>query len=105
MPSKYLKSEGDIEGLGIVYIEAQYFGLPVIGTNSGGIPEAIDQGKSGFVIDEGDVAGLAEKILYLKNNKNIYNNFSIRAKAFANEKFDWDVLAQKFINYYKAKKI
>ena len=73
MPSKYLKSEGDIEGLGIVYIEAQYFGLPVIGTNSGGIPEAIDQGKSGFVIDEGDVAGLAEKILYLKNKINEEN--------------------------------
>lgn len=101
MTSKHLKEKGDIEGLGIVFIEAQYFGLPVIGTNSGGIPEAIDNGKSGFVVPEGDIDVIIEKINFFINSYEKYNDFSNYAKKFVRENFNWELLASKYINYYK----
>jgi len=52
MPSKRI-GEGDIEGFGIVFLEASASGTPVVGTRSGGIEDAIEHGKSGFLVDDG----------------------------------------------------
>ena len=48
MPS--ITTKNDIEGFGIVFLEANYFKVPVIGTRTGGIVEAIIDGKTGFLI-------------------------------------------------------
>lgn len=56
MPSRAM--EDDIESFGIVYIEAQLFNLPCIGTRFGGIPEAVQDGVTGVLIDNQDVKGL-----------------------------------------------
>lgn len=88
--------EGDYEGLGLVLLEAQRMGLPVIGTNSGGIPEAIDDGQSGFVVPEKNSKALADKILNLKHDPTLYEQMSSRAKEFVSEKFD----PQKNIDQY-----
>jgi len=58
-----------IEGFGIVYIEANYFNVPVIGSYSGGVKIAIEDGKTGFLIPPKDKVELKEKILYLYENK------------------------------------
>lgn len=50
---------GDIESFGIVYIEAQALGIPCIGARVGGVPEAIAEGVTGFLIEPEDVAALA----------------------------------------------
>lgn len=63
MPSREM--ENDIESFGIVYIEAQLFGLPCIGTKFGGIPEAIQDGETGFLIENQDIKGLASAIKML----------------------------------------
>jgi phosphatidyl-myo-inositol dimannoside synthase len=52
----------DIEGFGIVFLEANVRGVPVIGPESGGCPEAIDEGKSGFVCDGGNPKDVAQRI-------------------------------------------
>lgn len=101
MPSKYLTAEGDIEGLGIVYLEAQYFGLPVIGTFSGGIPEAMEVDKTGYLVSEGDSQALAEKIIYLKNNPETYQKFSQSAKELLKTKFSWSDIIKQVINIYQ----
>ena len=49
-----------IEGFGIVYLEANYYNLPVIGTISGGITEAIEDHKSGLLIKPNDLDDLIE---------------------------------------------
>jgi phosphatidylinositol alpha-1,6-mannosyltransferase len=100
MPSKFLEAEGDIEGLGIVYLEAQYFGLPVIGTRSGGIPEALDEGSTGYLVAEGDVGALAEKILYLKNNPQEYERMSGLSKKFVQDKFGWETIIKQMMGIY-----
>ena len=99
--SFYIKEEGDFEGLGIVSLEAQILGIPVIGARSGGIPEAIDDGKSGFIIPEKDNQALKEKILLLKNNKELYNQFSKRGPGFVQEKFDPTKNTDKYLEYIK----
>jgi glycosyltransferase involved in cell wall biosynthesis len=51
------------EAFGRVTVEAMKFGLPVIGINSGGTRELIDNGKTGFLVESGDIAGMAEKLV------------------------------------------
>lgn len=63
--------KNSIEGFGIVYIEANYFKLPVIGSRSGGVKIAIDNGKSGILIDPKDEISLKERILFLYENKKL----------------------------------
>jgi phosphatidylinositol alpha-1,6-mannosyltransferase len=63
MPSR--ETETDVEGFGIVYVEAAFAGLPVVGSRTGGIPDAVEDGKSGFLVQPGDEAGLAQALTRL----------------------------------------
>jgi phosphatidyl-myo-inositol dimannoside synthase len=63
MPCRTRHAGLDVEGLGIVYLEASATGLPVIGGDSGGAPDAIADGESGYVVH--DVAGVAARIIEL----------------------------------------
>ncbi len=101
MPSKFLEEHGDIEGLGIVFIEAQYFSKPVIGTNSGGIPEAILDNQTGFIVPENNPSVIAEKIEFLKNNIDVYESFSKKAKIFVKDKFDCDRIIKRLVDLYE----
>ena len=92
--------EGDIEGLGVVYLEAQQYGVPVLGTYSGGIPEAMEENKSGFLVPEHDVAALAEKILLLKSNPELRVRMGEYGKTFVREKFDWRKSIQGHLDLY-----
>lgn len=57
------------EGLGSVILEGLHSGLPVIATNTGGIPDIIEDGVSGRLIETGDAAALAEAIVQLSQNE------------------------------------
>jgi len=85
-----------IEGFGIVYIEANYFKLPVIGSRSGGVRIAVENGKSGFLIDPNNVEELKEKILFLYNNKNVCANFGDYGHNRVIKQFNWKDNALKY---------
>jgi phosphatidyl-myo-inositol dimannoside synthase len=70
MVSREIKDK-NVEGFGIVFLEANYLGVPVIGSYTGGIPEAIEENKSGLLINQDDLDSLIEKILYLVENKDV----------------------------------
>lgn len=99
MPSKYLKEKGDVEGLGLVFLEAQSYGIPVIGAQSGGIPEAIDDGKSGFIVPEEDPESIKEKIRLLRN-KQLYKKMSEYAPKLVKKKFSWEKCVDEHIKLY-----
>src|SRR6266581_3622386 len=65
MPCRTRRRGLDVEGLGIVYLEASATGLPVIGGDSGGAPDAIAPGESGYVVPGGDVAAVAGRLIQL----------------------------------------
>lgn len=60
-----------MEGLGLVILEAMYFKVPVIASRVGGIPEIIEDGLDGILIDPGDYKALAQAIIMLCNNVNL----------------------------------
>jgi len=66
MPS--LENASDIEGFGIVFLEANYFRTPVIGSRKGGIPEAIEGEVNGLLVSGDDAAELAGALLRLLSN-------------------------------------
>jgi len=56
---------GDMESFGVVFIEAGASGLPVISTKHNGIPEVVVHGETGFLVEEGDIDGMAEQMIRL----------------------------------------
>jgi phosphatidylinositol alpha-1,6-mannosyltransferase len=65
MPCRTRRAGLDVEGLGIVYLEASATGLPVVGGDSGGAPDAIAHGETGFVVAGPDVTELAGRLIQL----------------------------------------
>lgn len=81
-------TDGDSEGLGMVVLEAQAMGIPVVATHHGGIPEGILDGEHGLLSDEFDVAGLARQIVHLLTNQQLWNDHHQRGPAFVCEHFN-----------------
>jgi colanic acid/amylovoran biosynthesis glycosyltransferase len=69
-------ASGDAEGFGMVFIEAQAMGLPVVSTLSGGIPEAVKNGETGLLVRELDSRALAEAILRLMEDEDLWQRYS-----------------------------
>ena len=63
-----IPSYGDAEGTPVVILEAQAAGLPVVATRHAGIADAVVHGKTGYLIEERDVNGMAERMLELVGN-------------------------------------
>lgn len=85
------------EGWGIVNIESNYFGTPVIGSNVSGIKDSVVDGKTGFLFEYGNSDNLAEKIKTLIKNKKMLDKMSKNAKNWA-KKFEWDSKAKEYLN-------
>ena len=96
--SYIILEEGDFEGLGLVLLEAQSYGLPVIGTRSGGIPEAIDEGGTGLVVPEKNSDAIAKAILRLKNDSSLYVNMKEKTKVFLEGRFGKKNTIDKYLN-------
>lgn len=87
------------EGLGLVLIEALAYGIPIIGTRVGGIPEVVDDGVNGFLIDSAE--DIAQKLELLYSDKALYNKLSIQARECFETKFTSAVMFDKYNNIYK----
>lgn len=75
------------EPFGIVFVEAMAAGLPIIATNVGGIPEIVENGRVGFLLDPGDIEGATEKLKELINNVEQRKKFSLAGQRCA-EKYN-----------------
>ena len=78
--------------------EAMAMQNPVIATNVGGISEMVCDGKTGFLIDEGDADQWVDKISFLLKNKNVAQEMGKSAREFIIEEFSWDVIAKRFVS-------
>ncbi len=88
------------EGWGIVNIETNYFGTPVIGSNVSGIKDSVVNGKTGLLFEYGKPKELAEKIKYLIKNKKERERMSKESRKWA-MKFDWDSKAKEYLDLLK----
>ncbi len=82
-----LPDDGDFEGLGLVLLEAQSYGVPVIGSRSGGIPEAFEDKVTGIVVEPRNVDEIANAILKMKNDREYTKLLAKNTKVFLESRF------------------
>ncbi|MHA1250810.1 MAG: glycosyltransferase family 4 protein, partial [Candidatus Helarchaeota archaeon] len=99
MPS--ITRKKDIEGFGLVFLEANYFKVPVIGTKSGGIVEAVIDGVTGFLIEQNNLNELIEKILILLDNEELRSKLGENGQKRVIKNFQWDFLINDYVNLFK----
>ena len=80
-------SNGDSEGTPVAILEAMAAGLPVISTYHSGITQVVEDGVSGFLIDEHDVRKMAEKMIYLTNNPKKLKTMGENGRRIVKEKY------------------
>ncbi|MEV0916597.1 glycosyltransferase family 4 protein [Streptomyces sp. NPDC049967] len=95
MPCRTRRGGLDVEGLGIVYLEASATGLPVVAGDSGGAPDAVLDGETGWVVRGGSAEESAERIVALLGDAELRRRMGERGRAWVEEKWRWDLLAQK----------
>lgn len=94
MPSRQL-ANGDVEGFGIVYLEANLFGKPVIGGQSGGVPEAVLDGKTGLLVNPLSPTEIANAVARLLADPAYAERLGMQGLQRVTEEFDWRVQTEK----------
>jgi phosphatidylinositol alpha-1,6-mannosyltransferase len=96
MPSRSRFFGLEVEGLGIVYLEASACGLPVVGGKSGGAPDAVLIGETGLVVDGTKPAEIAGACIELLNNPELCVLMGAAGRAWIIENWRWDIWATKY---------
>ena len=81
--------------------EAQLMEKPVIATNVGGIPELMEDGKTGFLIEKNNPEELFEKLSILLNNLEKSKEMGNKGREFVKNNFNWDKICNDFLNHLK----
>ncbi|MEU9753614.1 glycosyltransferase family 4 protein [Streptomyces althioticus] len=95
MPCRTRRGGLDVEGLGIVYLEASATGLPVVAGDSGGAPDAVLDGETGWVVRGDSPAETAERVTALLADEELRRSMGRRGRDWVEEKWRWDLLADK----------
>jgi len=96
MPSRSRFFGLEVEGLGIVYLEASACGLPVVGGSSGGAPDAVLVGETGVVVDGTKTLEIAEACIELLNNPELCALMGANGRAWIIENWRWEIWAGKY---------
>ena len=86
-----------VEGFPMTLVEAMFAGLPIIGSDMGGVPEAIEPEDTGFVIESGNIEQLKDKMNYLISNAQERQKMSKNARKKAEKEFT----IQKMVDSYE----
>lgn len=94
MPARTRGGGLDVEGLGIVYLEAQACGVPVIAGQSGGAPETVTA-ETGMVVDGTDNTAITAAVIDLLRNPQQRAAMGAAGRKFVGERFSWTVLVER----------
>jgi len=97
MPCRELK-DGDVEGFGIVFLEAGNYKKPVIAGQSGGAIEAVEQNVTGLIVDPQNENEIAQAIIFLLQKPEKRKTLGLAGFNRAQTKFNWEEQAKKIIN-------
>lgn len=88
MPSRERPEAGDVEGFGIVFIEANAAGLAVLGGRSGGVEDAVVDEGTGLLVDSGDPQAVARGLIRLLQDEPLRRRLGDRGRERARAEFD-----------------
>lgn len=89
------------ESFGLIYLEAMNFAKPVIGCNAGGIPEVIDHGETGIIVEPNAPKALAEAIISLLNSPGKLRDMGLTGRAQILDRFSYLRMAKDFETIYR----
>ena len=95
MPCRTRRAGLEVEGLGIVFLEASATGLPVVAGRSGGSPDAVLDGRTGHVVDGRSVAEVTDAVAGLLADPERARALGRAGRAWVEREWRWDVLAQR----------
>jgi phosphatidyl-myo-inositol dimannoside synthase len=88
----------EVEGFGIVFLEANACEKPVIGTYSGGIPDAVRHEETGLLVEPGDVEGLTASILRLLTDKELSRRLGRQGRERVIKESNWDAVSERIFS-------
>ena len=92
--------DGLKEGFGLVFIEAMAAGIPVIASDSGGIPDIVKHNETGLLVEEKDYKKIAEYVITIRDNKELRERL-IRNGLKLSESYSWENIAKKYLKLYE----
>ncbi len=95
MPCRTRAAGLDVEGLGIVYLEASATGLPVVGGDSGGAPDAVREGETGYVVGGRDVPAIAARVADLLADPVRAKAMGAAGRAWVEQEWRWETQAAR----------
>jgi len=95
MPCRTRRGGLDVEGLGIVYLEASATGLPVVAGDSGGAPDAVRHGETGWVVPGRSVSAVADRVAALLADRVAARTAGEKGRAWVERDWRWDTLARR----------
>ncbi len=94
-------NEGEEEGQGVVLAEAQACGLPVVATETGGVPESLEHTKTGLLVPQRDPGAIAGAVLQISGNPGLRAAMAKRARVFAGAKFSMEAHLTRLMELYE----
>ena len=101
MPSRSRLAGLEVEGLGIVYLEASACGLPVIAGDSGGAPDAVLEGETGLVVDGTQKIEVAAAVVELLLDPDRSRAMGIRGRQWIIQEWRWEIWSNRFAELLK----
>jgi phosphatidylinositol alpha-1,6-mannosyltransferase len=95
MPCRTRAAGLDVEGLGIVYLEASASGLPIVGGDSGGAPDAVLEGETGYVVGGRDVNALSGRLADLLSDPAKARAMGAAGRAWVEREWRWETQAAR----------
>jgi len=96
MPSRSRLMGLEVEGLGIVYLEASACGLPVLAGNSGGAPDAVVQNETGLVVDGTNNKEIADAAIELLTKVDLSKKMGAAGRKWIVENWRWEIWSRSF---------
>ena len=91
-----LASAEDVEGFGLVLLEAAAAGKPVVATRVGGIPDAVEDGITGLLVEEGEYFNLAEAVIKYLNDDELSRQAGEKGQKRARRQFGWETVTARY---------
>ncbi len=95
MPCRTRRGGLDVEGLGIVYLEASATEIPVVAGDSGGAPDAVLDGETGYVVNGRSIAHVAERITALLRDRELATRMGKAGRSWVERQWQWEQLADR----------